>query len=182
MSTCRITLPVTLADARQAFVTGKFTGEVMGYLKNHNIGTVVVGLPKNATSITLTPDILTLEEGKQCGIFLQLPAHVNEIKFNFQGLQKDQLTAFTALMAHSPYAANVKTFALTMDFNRFSLPDLQAKLMKNTFPQQLETFVLNGPGAESISNSDAADFKRFMLKDTDVVCASTSNLTVSKSF
>src|SRR5665213_160105 len=105
MSHCRnITNQVTISDARQAFVTGKFSPEVMGYLKNHNVSAVVAGLPRSVDSITLTPDILALAEGKQCGIFLKMPAHVTEVKFDFQSLSKDQLDAFAALMAHSPYA------------------------------------------------------------------------------
>lgn len=162
---------VVYPDITKAFVTGNFSESVIDHLKTFDTENCVSKLPKNVVAITLTPQIMSLEQEKLIHLFKALPPHVKEINFKFADLNDRHLATFKGLMANAGYAKGVSTVNLQWDFERFPLQRLQSALLAGNL-RRLENFNIdrNGSfGVANVSHQDLAAFKEAKgLKNTNV--------------
>ena len=151
-------------DVLEAFKTGQFSHDVINYLKEHNVATIVASIPHCTDQITLSPAILELNEGKLCGIFNALPAHVKNVNLQFENLQDNQLARFKGLMAHSGYSKSTDVFNLQWDFHRYPMCHLMKDVMSRAIPRQLTEFnFVHGAGIERVTHQELMTFKAAKL-------------------
>lgn len=160
------------AAMANAFKTGKFEPEIIDYLNKHHLETVLSYLPKCTNFITLSPDILALNQQKLAELFKFLPDHVKAVHFEMANLKDTQLPRFKGLMAHSGYAINATAFNFQWDFHRYSMTVLEDNVFAKAIPRQLNSFnFVHGPGIERVVFSDIKRFADTKLgSDTEVAC------------